>query len=639
MRKPEGTSTVPNTMPGAVSRNPTEALASFKDIAALLDVMKTYNAMYEKFLMNLVKKSQYTLLHTKSVAYSIKLQAQIDTGKIVDSLKFITAERRKYKEAIDHIRRNEPLYKAENLKKAKKVTKHLIKENGPVKLEDLKHAIKRAKIEKKRIDDIRSEAPDFKQRSLILERIQLDLQQIYDKIMRKDMKEKDIHIGKRELLSFLVDVEDPTSKITPLPKLTPAQVSSLKNKNKGIYNNNFGKKKINIDSHFEDYPEDKKIIAYLDTIDKKKKKRIEGFTSDYGDLEEVEKAYIDAHPNGEEAELFTPSNEVEQFNSIDEGFSNYTNNYIHDIEERDEDFRASRQEKSLIPKEYKNAMGKLKASMRDMSWDMQIGVGYDPNVTSQRRITERLNSISNEIESGRLNKNQLKAKFMELEILKQQLETYNRRSMASSRGEPEAISSGSMYGSANTATNNPFGKMGHMKDAPEYEIEEEAPTQMTGKIGKNGKIIVNQKILTSIEKPLASNDYKIRPGYEMSTDEIAKRGSRATFDPTKVGGPNYKKNVKFLCSQIKASGLGDPKEFGCIANQETDVGPEYSWKGNYKMVCSRLGNTWGEWYPEMFGCPKPEVSHSQKPKINADCSASKPPPLEHPPKPLCGVAQ
>ena len=196
-----------------------------------------------------------------------------------------------------------------------------------------------------------------------------------------------------------------------------------------------------------------------------------------------------------------------------------------------------------------------------------------------------------------------------------------------------------MFGSANTATNNPFGKMGHMKDAPEYEIEEEAPTQMTGKMGKNGKIIVNQKILTSIEKPLASNDYKIRPGYEMSTDEIAKRGSRATFDPTNVGGPNYKKNVKFLCSQIKASGLGDPKEFGCIANQETDVGPEYSWKGNYKMVCSRLGNTWGEWYPEMFGCPKPEVSHSQRPKINADCSASKPPPLEHPPKPLCGVAQ
>jgi len=166
--KPEGASTVPNTMPGAVSRDPTEALASYKDIAALLDVMKTYNAMYEKFLINLVKKTDYTQLHTKSIAYSIKLQAQIDTGKVVDSLKFVTDERKKYEEAIKSINRNEPLYKSANMNKAKQVTKNLVKDYGPVKVTDLEHTIKRAKNEQKRIDDIRSEAPDFKQRSLIL---------------------------------------------------------------------------------------------------------------------------------------------------------------------------------------------------------------------------------------------------------------------------------------------------------------------------------------------------------------------------------------------------------------------------------------------------------------------------------------
>ena len=122
----------------------------------------------------------------------------------------------------------------------------------------------------------------------------------------------------------------------------------------------------------------------------------------------------------------------------------------------------------------------------------------------------------------------------------------------------------------------------------------------------------------------------------MTTEEIAKRGSRASFDPTKVGGPDYKNMAAHLCSQIKSADLGDPKEFGCIANPKTDVGPNYSWKGNYKMVCSRLGNTWGEWYPEMFGCPKHDVSDSQIPKINADCSSSKPPPpIESPPMP-CG---
>jgi hypothetical protein len=615
--KPEGTSTVPNTMPGAVSRDPTEELASFKDIAALLDLMKTYNSYYEKFLINLTKNSEYTLMHTKSVAYSIKLQAQIDTGKIVDNLKFISTERNKYKKAIESIRRNEPLYKAENMKKAKTVTKNVVSETGPVRLTDLKHAIARARAEQKRIDDIRSEAPDFKQRSLILEKIQLDLQQIHDKIMRKDMKESQIPVGKKELLNFLTNVEDPTSKISPLPRLSPAQISkkvALSTKKQQASKTNKAKQvgkqqKLQVASNFEDYPEDRAIISTLKSFDKK---HVEGFTSN---ISEEEVFNVPTYDNSDDV---IPSNE---------GFSNYTNNYIHDSEDRDE-FRESTG-KIVVPKDYKKALDKLKTSMRDMTWDMQIGVGYDPNVTVQRRITERLNQISNEIESGRLGKTQMKAKFMELEVLKQQLETYNRRNMSSSVETPDATTYNSNYGSANTSDNNPL-------NAPEYvyQVEEDAYPQAQGKI-RNGKLVVEQKILKSIEKPLASNDYKIRPGYEMTTDEIATRGSSASFDPELVGGPDYKKNVKFLCSQIKAAGLGNPKEFGCIANQETDVGPSYSWKGNYKMVCARLGNTWGEWYPQMFGCPKPDVSHTQAPKINSDCSASPPPPVEYVPKPQC----
>jgi hypothetical protein len=205
--------------------------------------------------------------------------------------------------------------------------------------------------------------------------------------------------------------------------------------------------------------------------------------------------------------------------------------------------------------------------------------------------------------------------------------------MASASEAPEAVSADSRFGSANLSDNHPL-----RRTAPEYEMEVDNAKPIPGRI-VNGKIVVQQEILADIDKPLASNDYRIRPGYEMSTEEIAKRGSRASFDPTQVGGPDYKKNVKFLCSQIKAAKLGEPREFGCIENQEEDVGPEYSWKGNYKMVCARLGNTWGEWYPEMFGCPKPETSHSQMPKINADCSSSKPPPIEKPPKPSCGVVQ
>jgi hypothetical protein len=108
----------------------------------------------------------------------------------------------------------------------------------------------------------------------------------------------------------------------------------------------------------------------------------------------------------------------------------------------------------------------------------------------------------------------------------------------------------------------------------------------------------------------------MRPGYEPTTENIMNRASLASFDESKVGTPDYKARVKFLCSQIRDAGLGDPKEFGCIGNPEQDVSPEYSWRGNYKMVCSRLGHMWGGWYPEMFGCPKEDLAQTQTPVIH-----------------------
>jgi hypothetical protein len=70
-----------------------------------------------------------------------------------------------------------------------------------------------------------------------------------------------------------------------------------------------------------------------------------------------------------------------------------------------------------------------------------------------------------------------------------------------------------------------------------------------------------------------------------------------------VGGLDYKARVKALCKQMKDANIGSPVDLGCIENQDS-VSKDYSWRGNYTMVCARLGNTWGAWYPEMFGCPK-----------------------------------
>ena len=95
-----------------------------------------------------------------------------------------------------------------------------------------------------------------------------------------------------------------------------------------------------------------------------------------------------------------------------------------------------------------------------------------------------------------------------------------------------------------------------------------------------------------------------KPGtYRNDYPDIRTRASAAAFDPSQVGGLDYKQRVQSLCSQIGAANIGKPEQFGCIADQSS-VSKVYSWKGNYEMVCSRLGNLWGGWYPEMFGCPK-----------------------------------
>jgi hypothetical protein len=99
-----------------------------------------------------------------------------------------------------------------------------------------------------------------------------------------------------------------------------------------------------------------------------------------------------------------------------------------------------------------------------------------------------------------------------------------------------------------------------------------------------------------------STDIYVRPGVLMNDAMISHRGSAASFDGSVVGGPDWQKRSLELCKQVQSANLGEPASFGCIRNP-TEVGSDYSWKGNYKMVCNRIGDTWGGWYPAMLGCP------------------------------------
>jgi hypothetical protein len=94
----------------------------------------------------------------------------------------------------------------------------------------------------------------------------------------------------------------------------------------------------------------------------------------------------------------------------------------------------------------------------------------------------------------------------------------------------------------------------------------------------------------------------VRPGVLMTNETISHRGSAASFDSSVVGGPDWQKRSLGLCKQVQSANLGEPASFGCIKNP-AEVGPDYSWKGNYTMVCNRIGDTWGGWYPAMLGCP------------------------------------
>ena len=508
--KPEGTSTVPNTMPGSTTPNSTSSLATAKDLAAFIDILKTYNTFYENNLISVTKVPKYVALHTASKAFQLKIQEQTDTGTIVDNADFIKNERKKFETAIRDIRQNAQIYGKANTEAAIKTVDGLIPKVGGISIKDLQETIDRAKKEQKRLDDLRSEAPDIKKRSLTLEKVRLDLEQMVTKITKGDMTIAQVPIAKKELVTFLTSVVNPTGNIKPIPGMTGAG----------------GKKR--------------------------------------------------------------PGSAGARGSRASRGSRGRGAYMKEEKKEKDE-------HGILAHVDYNEAVKQLKTATKDLIWDVRVG--YDPRTTLQRRANERVVEISKHIENGNLKKGELKAKMLELDILKQQIMTYNRRSFTeSTESDIDA------YESFNTSTPASITTEGYQPGPIQVATSQPMPKKD------------DPKVFKTLESPISSNDWRIRPGFEPTQDYIEKRASAASFDDS-LAVPDYKKRVKFLCQQIRDAELGDPREFGCIEKQDEDVNPDYSWRGNYKMVCSRLGTTWGDWYPEMFGCPKVDAATHQQPSI------------------------
>jgi len=66
---------------------------------------------------------------------------------------------------------------------------------------------------------------------------------------------------------------------------------------------------------------------------------------------------------------------------------------------------------------------------------------------------------------------------------------------------------------------------------------------------------------------------------------------------------NWKERSQAICKAIAKFGL-DPTDFGCL-DPGAQVGPDYSWRGNARMVCSRAQTISDPGIPEQIGCPPP----------------------------------
>ncbi len=207
----------------------------------------------------------------------------------------------------------------------------------------------------------------------------------------------------------------------------------------------------------------------------------------------------------------------------------------------------------------------LFSALQTLKWKFEIKVEHDPVVAQRERIMKRIEDIEKRILSYSYSETPMPADVQKL--LQAEL-----RALASMLVDTDDSSS---YKDRCAAYNS---RMEPGSNSVEYPSAD------------------------SLEKA-ANDDWKVRPGFQMNDDQIQRRASASAFDPSTVGGADYKSRTLQICKQIRSANLGEPSNFGCVTN-ENEVSSAYSWKGAYQMVCNRLGDTWGSWYPEMFGCPK-----------------------------------
>jgi hypothetical protein len=228
------------------------------------------------------------------------------------------------------------------------------------------------------------------------------------------------------------------------------------------------------------------------------------------------------------------------------------------------------------------AAAKLLSAAKDLRWSMEVRLEYDPHLKMRDQMLGRIENII---------KNLTTLSVSETPIPPHIHDSYMKEIQGIQRSfaaDPLKQRGG---GDVGAMSRLPTGYARTPQGAPRPSAESVNVAQGAG-FGPQDNTFPHGEI---------SPDIQIRPGFAMNDEQIARRASAASFIPA-AGGADYKARALEICRQVKSAQLGDPISFGCITNPD-EVGPSYDWKGNYTMVCNRLGDSWGRSYPAQFGCP------------------------------------
>ena len=91
----------------------------------------------------------------------------------------------------------------------------------------------------------------------------------------------------------------------------------------------------------------------------------------------------------------------------------------------------------------------------------------------------------------------------------------------------------------------------------------------------------------------------IREG--MMNPNLDYSGIRPEFKPVETAVFDWKERSSQICESVRLRGL-NPADFGCY-DAANKVGPDFSWRGYARMICSRLTTTPDPALPETCGCP------------------------------------